>query len=798
MKKTMKVLGLALLAGTLAACVNDTSVGIIPSDNQYFPGKAHKYEYKTLVATAIEDLNYLKTQAGASAAHFANFEDGLLVHNSYGVLEKNLATKVTQVNNYKQFDIDIRTDVPWVRYDGTQYAPIINGKATPQFVSADDFVASAKAVLTKPNLSDTAYLIYTFVEGAAAYYQATSLVDKILNGGSAYAKYKDDGEFAKKLNSLVVELIGGNSPNYSASDIPDIKNFKRVGIEVVNQPGEKGGGTIRYRLTNSASYFPTLFTYSCYLPVNAIFLKEVRFSYFGSDKDKLLYNGPFRLTASDEVEIVYERNKSYWKPEVVHLDTIRFKVYPADAGYNYTRTEFEEGRIDGFTINTKDSEGWQKYIEGPDGTGTILEPYDPYVNSRDYDQIDYVYGLHVNVNRASNSLSGTKSAKSYATTGFNTNATTVKNTEKALFLQEVRELLIASFDLAQYTKRYSELPEYQAQYMINTYVPRGFVIDDNGNDYTKTHYYEEWGKHNLDRVAQDDNPTKVDLDKVDEIIKQGQYANVLASYDALEPLREKANAAIEAFNVANPTKQITLPINIEFFSIWTDDESKKEDSPLITSWNQRINGLANVTTFTKTTPGMTFFIIPTTDATTSNYETITNNGNFDISATWGWGPDYGDPMSYMNTFTIGGDWSSIFGYIGDENTHNLRLNAEGTALSPAESLLSEYTAKVNEANAEYEDINTRFDLFAEAEYMLINELAIFRPLTMTGQGRQVSISRAVGYESPSGAYGLSSSRLDGLWVLVDKLLRSERQVVIEKYDANKAAYTAEHGAINIY
>ena len=794
MKKTTKVLGLLALAGTLAACGNQMKTGVIPDSDPYFPGKVVKYEYNSLVATAITELNYLKTQAGASATHFANFEDGLLLHNNFSVLEKNLATKVTQVNSYKQFDIDIRSGVKWVSFNGEQYAPVINGIATPQFVSANDFVSSAKAILTAPNASDTAYLIYNFIDGAIDYYEATYLMDKIANGGSAWAQYKDNAKFATKLNSLVKEKTGID-PNHTADEVDDIKNFKQVGIKVITEPGAQGGGSIRYTLKNNAVYFPTLLTYSCYLPVNEYFLKEIRFTNFGSAPDKLLYCGPYRLTKSSEVEIVYEKNESYWNLDKIHVDRIHYQVAPADASYDYTRTEFEQGRIDGFTISTKDTEGWQKYITGPQGTGTILNPYNAYVNSRDYDYIDYVYGLNVNVYRASNTRTGTVSGKSYATTGFGGSTATVKNTEKALLIKEVRDLIIASFDIKEYCKRNSDLPEYQAQYMINTYVPRGFVMDDNGNDYTKTHYYEEYGLHNLDKCASDTDPTKVDLNKVDAIIGQGQYDGVQVAYDDLAPLRDKATAAINAYNADNASSPITLPINLEFYTIWNDDETKAIDEPLILSMNQRINGMPTTTAFTKTTPNLVFYVIPTSDVTTSNYETVTNNGNFDICDTWGWGPDYGDPMSYLNTYAVGGDWSSIFGFVGTD-CPNYHLD-NGTLIRD-ESLLGDYTAKVTAASAEYEDLNTRFDLFAQAEYTLINELGIYKPLTMQGQGRQVSISYAAGYETPQGAYGLSSNRLEGLWVMVDNILRTDRMKAIKAFEDNKAAYAAAHGAINIY
>ena len=212
--------------------------------------------------------------------------------------------------------------------------------------------------------------------------------------------------------------------------------------------------------------------------------------------------------------------------------------------------------------------------------------------------------------------------------------------------------------------------------------------------------------------------------------------------------------------------------------------------------NQRLNNMPSQMSFDKSTSGINFLVIPTADVTQQNYELVTNGGNFEISATWGWGPDYGDPMSYLNTFTIHGDWASIFGYVGDEETINYYVDSTGKLVS--NNLLEEYTDMVNAADAEYEDINDRYDGFAEAEYMLLNELAIFKPLTMRGQGRQVSVSRASGYHSPSGSYGLANSRLAGLYVLAETINREDRTAAYTKYEESKAAYLAAHGTINIY
>ena len=199
--------------------------------------------------------------------------------------------------------------------------------------------------------------------------------------------------------------------------------------------------------------------------------------------------------------------------------------------------------------------------------------------------------------------------------------------------------------------------------------------------------------------------------------------------------------------------------------------------------------------FTKATSPY-FYVIPTSDLNSENYEAASNGGNFDLCSTWGWGPDYGDPMSYLNTFAKNGDWGSIFNYVTLEEVLSYSL-VDGELV--AEDLLGEYTEMVLEANGVYDNLNERYHLFAEAEYHLINELHIYRPLTMRGQGWNVSVSRAAGYHSPSGSYGLSSNRLQGLYVIDGEgITRTERLAAVAKYDELKAAYLAEHGSINVY
>ncbi len=787
-KRIIMSLSALAMSAVLASCSAGSSTDSfrISNDNPYLPGQEAKYTYNSATSVAITDLNYLTTQEGSKASHFANFVDPLLLHNEFGVLEKCLASSVAVKNDYKVYEVTVKENVPWVRYDGTQYEASIKGVSTKQFVSADDFVTTAKMILNFANSADTYYLVTNFIEGAIEYYLATQILYNISNStDTQWKSLRTDEAKAKKLNELILATTGEET-SYTGADWQDIVDFKRVGIEVITTPGSNGGGALRYTLKKPAAYFPTLLAYSPYLPSNSYFLDSVKVKKFGTALDKLLYCGPYRLTKSTETAIEYTKNESYWNADKVHINTIHYQVI-TDASVGWAREEFEAGRIDGFTLATTDEVGWAKYITGPEGTGTILEPYDPNVNSRDYDYIDYVYGFNINVNRASNKTNGTTARTSYYS---GSTSEKIFNTERALSIKEFRQFVIDALDLATYCKQYSTDPVYQPQYMMNTYVPKGFVQDNDGNDYVTTHYYEAYARH-----------TGLSVDEVATKLAQGQYDGVQTPWseddDGLAQQRTAAEEAIALYNAkaeVEGTLKITYPITLEYFSVWQDEDTKKYDSETIRSFNQRLNNDIDFLDYTN--PGENkFVVVPTDLVNTSNYQTITNSGMFDICATWGWGPDYGDPMSYMNTFTVGGDWRSIFGFVGDQETTNYYVE-DGELKS--DNLLEYYTTLVNAADAEYQNVNTRYDNFAEAEYYLLNELAIFKPLTMRGQGRQCSVSKAAGYETPTGAYGLSSNRLDGLYVLVNTITGEQRKAATAKYNELKAAYLQAHGSINIY
>jgi hypothetical protein len=224
---------------------------------------------------------------------------------------------------------------------------------------------------------------------------------------------------------------------------------------------------------------------------------------------------------------------------------------------------------------------------------------------------------------------------------------------------------------------------------------------------------------------------------------------------------------------------------------------------MINSMNKRLNGIDKVEN--NYSNCNIFKVVPTDKVTQSNYNTVSGSSGghaaFDFSPVlWGWGADYGDPLTFLATYKKGGDWKSIFPWIDDAEVKNFTVTGEGDSavLNEPVDILAEYSALVDAGAKETDNLTNRYTYFAKAEYKLINELHIYEPQVNRGQGWSLSVSKAAGYEVPTSNYGLSNERLTGMWVLVDPLTRAERNELRSAFNAAKKEYTSKHGAYDFY
>lgn len=110
-----------------------------------------------------------------------------------------------------------------------------------------------------------------------------------------------------------------------------------------------------------------------------------------------------------------------------------------------------------------------------------------------------------------------------------------------------------------------------------------------------------------------------------------------------------------------------------------------------------------------------------------------------------WGPDYADPQTYTDPFERG------FNYNFPEFTTD--LTADG------QNIFEAYEAKVNEAKAEVTDLGKRYELFAEAEAMLIENAFVIPFKVSAGDGYVASLVDP--FDAPYAPFGIASLRWKG-------------------------------------
>ena len=137
----------------------------------------------------------------------------------------------------------------------------------------------------------------------------------------------------------------------------------------------------------------------------------------------------------------------------------------------------------------------------------------------------------------------------------------------------------------------------------------------------------------------------------------------------------------------------------------------------------------------------------------------------------GWGPDFADPLGMMNP------------------VHTDSLDGSYMRVSMAEDLLDEngnslFEAALDTADAETKDLAKRYELFAEAECMLL-DTAILIPFYTSGGGYKASyLDPFSGYTSQMGRNG--AIKLKGAVILDEPMGMSEYPAALEQYEKDRA------------
>lgn len=670
-----------LTVAVLVGCVPGTSsisseASSEANSSEYVPDIPKASTYKTTYGTDPTTFNSVKTNEQPNSMHIANFIDGLVENDTHGRIVPALAESYSSaMNGTKQvWTFELR-DTDWVDFEGTVIAPVI----------ADDWIYAAQQALDPLNASEVVYLFWMFIDGSYEYYNALSEFQDQVD-------YDESGSIATQ---------------------PD---FADVGIKAID------ANTLEFTLPKAMAYFPTVLTYSVFFPISRAFVTSLGgWDYYGvintpsTAAETIAYNGAFLLASYTESNsIVYVKNEAYWDAEHVSLDSINFTYIPEDAGDNWARLKYEAGVIDGFRVTQGDAAGWEKYVEGPEGTGTTENPASESAYTTSGSLYGASYYMSFNYHRPRPLVD---TALTLAD---------VENLELALQNRHFRRAFMYSVDKSALNAR--RTPSSPNDWTMNTYTINGLAVDENGKDYVD-YIYEKFAAEN-----------DITVDAAKALIQPGKGG--IRNADLAQAEMVLAIPELE-------TAGVTFPITAEYWFL-----ANQNYTPYYQAVVASIQDVIGTVQYNGAAKNVLTSTIYTTAKSTNafyNYQYSMQIGNF------GWGPDYGDPSTYLNTFQVGGDLTPNLGLSGDLG----------------ETMLRDFTNMLDAAD-ELTVLSERYAAYADAEYKLIFDDAIIIPFMKPySAGTSVSVTKVQPRTIPATLYGNSGDKLKFVVVFTRTLTKVE-------------------------
>ena len=280
--------------------------------------------FRRLYGSEVETLNYLYTSNTNDYEMCANMVDCLVEYDQYGVMQPALAESWEHNDDYTEWTFHIRPGVKWVDAEGNEVAD----------VTANDWVSSARWVNDAANNSSNQYMYNGIVKNAEAYFNYTAYLLESENGTRTT---DDEGD-----------------PIEPVAEV----SFDDVGVKAVDD------NTLVYTMETPCTYFPTVLSYTTYMPVYGPFLEEMGDS-FGVDNYSVLYNGAYIMTSFEpQNQRILTKNETYWDKDNVFIDEIQYL-------YNTSATQlgpesFIRGEVDWAQIDASILSAWLEDSERQD------------------------------------------------------------------------------------------------------------------------------------------------------------------------------------------------------------------------------------------------------------------------------------------------------------------------------------------------------------------------------------------------------------------------------------------------
>lgn len=426
-------------------------------------------------------------------------------------------------------------------------------------------------------------------------------------------------------------LVAGHSPEESlivnayAYSTGAMRDFSQVGVKALDDT------TLVYTLSKDVPYFMTMLGYSVFAPMSREYYTAqggkfgadydpAASSYsYGRSPDKIAACGPY-VVASHTAEntIVFKENPAYWNRDEVTVKTITWSYNDGkDALKGYQDTL--SGAVDGATLNISS-------IEKAKADGN-------------FDRLAFV-GLSeavttmvfYNLNRQ-------------ATTNFNDNsgAATPKDdyqqqrTRAAMYNVHFRRAISFAADRSAYNAQ-SKGEDLKVTALRNSFTPGDFVSLTEPVTLTMGQTQRTYEAGTLyGQIMQD----QLDADGVAVTVWKDSSDGFDGWYDPQAAVRELEIAVAELSEQGiEITAQNPIYLDLPYFS--GADHYTNRTNAYKQSVEKALNGLVKVNPVACSDMNTVYYA--------GYYIGYGYEANFDLYDLSGWGPDYGDPQTYLDTF----------------------------------------------------------------------------------------------------------------------------------------------------
>lgn len=425
----------------------------------------------------------------------------------------------------------------------------------------------------------------------------------------------------------LVENIIVNALEYNTGAVTD---FAEVGVKATDEH------TVVYTLCQPTSYFITMLGYNVFAPMSRTYF-ESKGGVFGKDDYKaavdagtmkygqtvndIAYCGPYTVTNhTAENTIVFEANPTYWNKDNITIKTLTWKF---NDGQDPTKAyeDTKAGTLDGCGLSSASLEACKA-----DGN------FEKYCTVSDTDATSFVLFLNLNRNAYANFNDETKAVSTMTDEQ-------KKRTDAAMLNVHFRRAIGMGLDIATYNGQVVG-EELKLNSVRNSYTPGNFValeedvtIEINGESKTfaKGTYYGEIMQAQIDADG-----VKIKVWDAENQTSDG-FAGWHNPANAYEELQQ-AITELKEFGV-EISKDNPIVMDLPYYS--GADVYTNRAQTLKQSVEEALQGCVVVN------------LVSCADAKewyyAGYYTESGKDANYTLYDVSGWGPDYGDPATYLDT-----------------------------------------------------------------------------------------------------------------------------------------------------